>query len=439
MAMDIVTEMISEAEPVWKNLKIFDDALHWKYAAPYMPSTNKGALAAEYNTLIERAELPVLNMIVDALVDRLSVVGVRTDPGSPLDQRVWQWWQASSMDQSQVKVYRDAVGMADGYVSVTPGGDMPIFRPESPQALAVRTDPADPTIVVTAVKVVDKTAWLYTADSITRYEQTKNSSRWVPAGESVSHAAGVCPIVRFPNQVDTLGRSFSEIEPILPIQARINQTVMDRLLLQRSQAWRQRWVAGIEVDKAEDGTPVPPFKTGSDTLLVAPSPETKFGEFQQADLTGLLRAVEADISAAAMASRTPPHYLPQASISNVSEAALVALEAAFASKVSERQTLWGEAWEYAMWIGGRMVGVDVPVESEVVWADLELRSEAQKVDAAQKLRTMGVPLSIVLERLGYSDALIERVEAAAKEESMTAASAQAKAFGVDGADGDITG
>lgn len=426
-----VKAMIEEGAQKWQRLDVLDKALHWEFDPPYLPAANRSALAREYDALISRAELPILPMIVDALVDRLQVTGFRASGAEEPSAEVWEWWQTSGLDQSQVKVYRDAVGLGDGYVSITPDAGIPRFRPESPLSLSVAYDPADPMTIVQAVKVVGKVAWLYTDTAIYRLEQGKNNATWNVVGE-VAHAAGVCPIVRFPNEVDSLGRSYSEIEPVLPIQARINQTVMDRLLLQRSQAWRQRWVAGIEVEKGADGRAIPPFETGADTLLVAPSETTKFGEFAQSDLDGLLKACDADVAAAAMTSRTPPHYLPQANISNVSEAALVALEAGFTSKVMERQALWGESWERTMRVGGAMVGVKIDPDAEVIWRDLELRSEAQKVDAATKLRTIGVPLGPVLERLGYTPQQIERIQAEAAAEALSSAAAQAKAFGVDG-------
>ena len=121
-----------------------------------------------------------------------------------------------------------------------------------------------------------------------------------------------------------------------------------------------------------------------------------------------------------------------ASISNISAETITALEAALESRVGTRKTEWGESCERLMTIGGKMVGVDIPDSAEVVWANLELRSIAQKVDAAIKLFSIGVPLEYLLEQLSLSASEVQRVMAMSEREATSNARAQAAAFGVDG-------
>jgi len=420
----------------WNEISEYDDGLHNKWPPPYLPSEDADILAAEYNELITRSDLNVLPLVVDAMVDRLKVVGFRAGPKeSESDEQVWSWWQKSHLDQRQVLIHRDAAGLRDGFVLVSPDGDEPKFAPQSPLRVAFELDPFDPMRVLRAAKMVNDRAWEYTEDAIISYVRGGRGTRW--RIETVTeHAAGECPMVRFPNQLDSLGRSSSEIEPVMPVQRRIHQTVFDRLLLQRSQAWRQRWASGIVVDRDEEGKPLNPFKTGADRMLIGDNPDVKFGEFTQADLTGLLKAVQEDIQAVALITRTPPHYLPGSSISNISAEALTALEAALESRVGERQLLWGEAGEKAMRIGGRMVGREIDDSAEVIWANQELRSEAQRVDAALKLHSMGVPLEYLLERLSLTPNEIERVMKAVEKQKAQEAKAQAAAFGVNGIEND---
>ena len=417
----------------WRELAVIDDGLRNQWEPPYIPSEDRSNLALEYNELIRRSELNILPLVIDAMVDRLKVVGFRNKPSdSKSDKDVWGWWQKSHLDQRQVLVHRDAAALRDGFVLVTPDGDAPHFQPESPLTMAIEQDPYNPMRIVRAAKQYGDKAWEYTEDAIISYELNGGpGGRWKEV-EFLEHAAGECPVVRFPNQLDSMGRSMSEVEPVLPVQRRIHQSIMDRLLLQRSQAWRQRWVSGIVVDRDDEGKPLNPFKVGADRLLVGDSPDVKFGEFQQADLTGLLRAVDDDIRAVALITRTPPHYLPGSSISNISAEALTALEAALEARVAERKMLWGESWESAMRIGGRMAGREIDDSAEVIWADLELRSDSQRVDAATKLASIGVPLEFLLERLSLSPQEIERILKAAEKQAAKDAKAQAAAFGVDG-------
>lgn len=417
----------------WAELAIIDAGLRNKWEPPYIPSEDRSNLAAEYNELIRRSELNILPLVVDAMVDRLKVVGFRNKPSSAKsDKTVWGWWQTSHLDQRQVLVHRDAAALRDGFLLVYPDGDIPRFQPESPLTMAVEQDPFNPMRIVRAAKQAGNRAWEYTEDAIITYEMGGGrGGRWKEISR-IEHAGGACPVVRFPNQLDSMGRSMSEVEPVMPVQRRIHQSIMDRLLLQRSQAWRQRWVSGIVVDRDDEGRPLNPFKVGADRLLVGDNPDVKFGEFQQADLSGLLRAVDDDIRAVALITRTPPHYLPGSSISNISAEALTALEAALEARVAERKMLWGEAWESAMRVGGAMVGREIDDSAEVIWADLELRSDAQRVDAATKLASIGVPLEFLLERLSLSPQEIERIMAAAAKQAAEEAKAQAAAFGVDG-------
>lgn len=416
-------------------LRALDAALRGQFDPPYLPMRNRSQMAREYNDLIKRAETPILGMLIDAQVDRLRVIGVQVDQSADRpDNEVWGWWQSSSMDRSQTLLYRDSAAYGDGFLLVTLlDDDTPRFSVESPLALAVEYDEEDPLLVRRAVKLVgESTAVLYDAEAITRFKRSVGSpSGWVVESRW-EHAAGQCPVVRFPNSIDSLGRSSSEIAPVLPIQARVNQGLFDRLLLQRSQSWKQRWATGMDIEVDAEGKPIAPFETGADTLLVNQSPDGRFGEFGQADLDPLIRSIDADVAAAAMITRTPPHFLPQATISSVSAEALVALEAAFSAKIAEKQGVLGEAHERALRIGGRMVGYDVPDSAEVIWSDLELRSLAQKADAATKLRSIGVPMRQVLELLGWSDQKIERVLAEQEREQVQAAQAQATAFGIGG-------
>jgi hypothetical protein len=79
---------------------------------------------------------------------------------------------------------------------------------------------------------------------------------------------------------------------------------------------------------------------------------------------------------------------------------------------------------------GDLVDYTLPQDAEVVWADLERRSDAQRVDGALKLHSMGLPLNYLLERLGLSPQTIERVLADAEAEKKRAMEQSAAAFGL---------
>lgn len=410
------------------------DRLHrGEFDRPYLPADDPG-LANEYRQLVERAELGICSLIVTAVAERLRVDGIKPDSGEPsTDARWWSWWQASGLDARQQLVYRDALALADGYVLVTPNGDMPRLTVESPLNLYVDLRDDDPLLVDVAVKRVGKMGWLYTDEAIWHLVKNDRSVLgWDIAGDPVVHGMGECPLVRFPNRLDSAGRSQSELAEVAATQARINQTLFDRLLVQKFASWRILGVTGITLEEDDEGNKVPPFRPSIDNLLVAEEPDARFTSLQSSSFSEHQEAVESDIKHAGAVTQTPPHLLAPGSISNVSAEALVALEAGLASKVRSRQLEWGESWERSIRLAGRTVGEQVPDGIEVLWANLEARSQAQVVDATMKLRSIGLPLRYLLERLGLTPAQIEAVQAEVAREAQVQADAQARSFGVGG-------
>lgn len=403
-----------------------------------LPSSNASAVDREYNDLLTRADLPICSLVCSAVVDRLQVDGFRATDDRE-DETLAAWFQASGLDARQTMLYQDAMVYGDGYLSVTPNGEMPRFAIESPMLLVTALDPTDPLKVEYAAKVVGDRGWYYTPTEIIAFRKASEGIMQWQFVSSIEHGAGATPIVRFPNRVDSRGRSQSEIALVAPIQRRIIQTIADRLLVQRSAAWKQRWISGITVDKDADGKPIAPFRTGIDQLFVTEKENAKMGEWDASSFGEHLTAVDMDLRQAAAITQTPPHLLAPNTISNISADALVALEAGLAAKVGERKLMWGESHEYAMRLGGNMVGYVIPDNIETIWHDLERRSDAQRVDGATKLRSMGLPLPFILERLGLTPTAIKRVMGEVKDEQATMANASAAAFGMAPAQGPSSG
>ena len=418
------------AQNRWYQLEEWDRYMRGDFGSASLPSTNHTAVAREYNDLLNRADLPICSLVVNAVTERLQVTGFRDPESDAADEMLWEWFQSSKMDGRQQLLYNDALTFGESYMSVTPGGDMPVFRAESPLNMVVQLDPVDPMRVMTAAKQVKDYGWLY--DDVFIYSLFYDRTQ--PTGwkviDRIEHNAGQCPIVRFANRVDSRGRTMSEISLVASIQRRIQQTVFDRLLVQRAAAWRQRWVSGIAVDVDEDGNAVPPFNIGVDQLVISEDPDTKFGDWAASSFGDHMNAVDMDIRQAAAVTQTPPHLLAPHTSSNISAEALVALEAGLSAKVADRQLTFGETWEEALQMGGRIVGVDVRDEIETVWADLERRSDAQKVDSALKLRSMGLPMPFLLERIGLTPQATARVMDALESEQAQQAAVSAASFGL---------
>lgn len=426
-------DLLDEANSVRPVKEGLDDSVRGNFDTPYLPPSGGSAIDHEYRELMDRSDLPVCGLIVKAVTDRLAVEGIR-GVDNEMDKELWGWWQASSLDSRQGQLFADSLTFGDGYLSVTLAKNgVPRLMPESPLALYAVHDPLDPLKVKEAVKRVGNQGWLSTDEAIFRFQRAKQNTVGWDLEEVTLHPLGECPIVRFGNNLDSMGRSESEIKVALPFQSRLNQTVFTRLLLEAHTAWRQRWIAGIDVEKDAAGDPIPPFRMGVDKLLTAPDPDTKFGEFQASSTSDLLAAEEADLRHLAVATQTPPTLFAVSSVSNISQESLAALDSGLTRKVESKQESNGEAFEYAMVLGGRLIGRDLsqPHMLQMVWTNKELRSLSQRSDAYVKLQAAGLPHSWLMENLMDMDPVtIERVLAATEVEKTVDALAQAKGFGV---------
>lgn len=433
--IDTFKEGVGKVEAQRKRLADLDNYVQGIFKAPFVPDSTGTDLAREYNALIKMAELPICGLIISAVTDRIRVDGVKSSLNETQSIELWRWWQNSHLDSRQLQLYRDSLTFANAYLLITPptptDEGAPRLTPETPLNMYVEHDPYDPLSARWAIKTVANRGWLYTADNIYSLERPPNSeTRWTVVA-TTPHAAGICPIVRFPNRLDSAGRADSEITQVLPIQRRINQTILTRLLLETSAAWRQRWVSGLNVEKDANGNPISPFSIGVDKLLIAPDPETKFGEYAASTTQDLLSAVEQDLRHIAVVTQTPPTLFAVQSISNISAESLAALEGGLMARVDQKQVTFGEAFELAMRIAGRMVGMDVPEDLEMSWASLELQSNSQRADALLKFRQAGLPMRFLLEDiLGLTPQTVQRVINSMAEEQDMGARAQATAFGV---------
>jgi hypothetical protein len=135
-----------------------------------------------------------------------------------------------------------------------------------------------------------------------------------------------------------------------------------------------------------------------------------------------IKACESDITMMAAISRTPPHYLLGAMV-NISGDALKAAESGLSSKAASRTRQFGEAWERVIRLAFAVLDDPRAKErsSEVIWHDVETRTEGERVDALTKMASLGVPRAALWERWGATPQEISRWQDAAFEEALTAA------------------
>ncbi len=398
----------------------------------------------EYKKLVDQARFNVLPLLVSSVAQGLLVDGyrpARQEKNAPVWDKVWQ---PNRMDARQAGLYRSALRYGVSYATVLPGRlgnmDVPKITRWSPRRMtALYADPVDdewpryalsvglprpdlkaksPTQMVTPVTVYDN-QFLYETDLPAEMVTPPVTGAYSQASlmplEGVAidpdkvrvreHGLGVCPVVRFLDSFGDLDDGPEGVVwPMLPAQRQLNQTTFGLLMVQQVAAFRQRWVTGMAIAEDEDGNPIEPWNAAVNRVWQSDSPDTKFGDFAETNLSGYLDSRDKTLLYVASARQIPPHTLVVGNaVSNVSAEALAALEAGHQLDIGEHKTSFGESVEQMLRLGGLAMGdMDTwqDTSAQVVWRDTTPRSLAQIADALGKLATMlEVPPRALWERI----------------------------------------
>lgn len=408
-----------------------DTWLRWDHDSPFMPRER----TKEYKQLADRAQTPWGSLIVTSVAQAMYVDGYRSQSETENSQ-AWNWWQINGMDSRQIAIHRAMLGYGLAYTTVLPGVDdfgekMPVIKGISPRRMITFYDEPErddwPHFALSAspAKVNGSKGWALKVydDANVYYLNSDASGSSFDYIEYREHNLGLCPVVRYANQLDLEGRTPGEVEPFIPILARIDQTTFDRLIVQRFASWVVRTVAGMSRDETLKATGETAeqarLRLKIEDLLVAEDKDTKFGSLPATDLGGFINAVEADIRQLAAASQTPAHEM-LGQMANLSAEALAAARASLSGKVEERKMPTGESHEQTLRLASFVMGdVDGARDrsAQVRWRDTEIRSFSQAADALGKIAQMlGVPVEALWERIpGVTQQDVESWKALAAE------------------------
>lgn len=387
--------------------------------------------------LQKKSKTNYIGLVTNAPVERMEVVGFRfgDNPDDSADDDANKMWQYNDLDLMASVAHTTAATFSRAYILVSPAeepGGFPIITVEDPRCTIVEHDPASMRKVRAGLRMWqddvmgEVIAVVYLPDSIhyfrgksngfyqnidleTLRNRVTNQADWEYVGAE-PNVIGEVPIVPINWRPGLHGSSMAEAEEAFDIQDRINATVLDRMIISRSQAYKQRWAKGIKIPKDDSGRPKAPFDPGSDILWAVESTEASFGEFREADIRQILDAVRDDVGDLAAITKTPPHYL-LGEIVNASGDALKAAETGLVSKTKHRMKSAGWSWEKVMRLGFAYMGDEQRAKAEIaetIWADPESRSRAELADAILKETQMGLPAEMAFERLGLTPSQVTR-------------------------------
>jgi hypothetical protein len=430
-ARDYLEQGIRKLNDQGKDWKRRQEYFEGKQDLPYAPQ----GVNAEYQALRKMAPANVLGLAMKAPCQRLAAEGFRTGREGKADLAAWnEIWQPNSLDSRQVIVYQQMMVHGRGIMSVSPNkadAKSPKIRVENSKRVWIEPDPEDPWESLYAVKTFTEdrptasalllpsgttygalqTAYVY--DSMSWMKFTRHGETPWEFADQGAHNLGSVPFVPFDFNVDADGNPRSSLVELMPAQDAVNTVRFNTLLAMQFSAFRQRGVTGFDpvvrdakgnilVKRDAEGKPIldangmqqpivsSPGRVGVDRMLVFPGAETKIWDLQESNLANYIVVWKQLLGDFFAAAQVPPQYAMD-KMANLTGDGMAGAESTFQSLIKDLQTAAGESLERVMRLANKARSEPFPdLASEVIWADTEVRSFAQIVDAAQKLVATGM-------------------------------------------------
>lgn len=386
----------------------------------------------EYKDLMDRSPTPYLGLGISSLAQTMFVDGVKRQ-GTNEMLASWDVWQKNRWDSRQNALYRSMFAHGIAYNQVLPGvvpltGEKSaVFRGLSALSTAAWYDyPEDefPQFAIHAEKDYDdqgQPGWtVELIDEVGTYRfSVKGDGERIEDWTYITtdeHDLGVTPLVKYTNMTDLDGRHTGEIEPFIPLAKRIDQSLFDRLIVQRFGAWKVRFITGLQrpagISETEYQTTL--LKMKINDFLIATSDKTKFGTLDETSMDGYIKGRDADIRDLSAVLQVPPYMFLGLS-ANMQAESLAAARSALMAKSVERRTSTGESHEQSFRLAAKILGNREEMQAydmEVRWRDTEVRPLSQAADALGKLASqVGVPLELLWSMIpGWTDSDVARAK-----------------------------
>jgi len=397
--------------------------------------------------------------IVDVVLDKLILTGIKTDDDENLDaaNRLWDVFRANEIEEEQFYLHQGTLVESTAYAIVWPdeerGGARLDWQPAS--LIRVRYSNDDRKRAVWAVKrwetedgdvlvtvYTDKAAWKFKvrdgsdaslkASSTDAYDEIASMvgsldglTRREVLGEPwpLPHRFGQVPVVEFPNV------SFrSEIADATRQQDALNKTLVDMMVTGSFQAFNQRWVETIASEPVGGWNAGPGvtwhFKPTFDAdNRVVPS---QFGQFEAADPSTYITVIEMWLQHIAFTSRTPVRYFLKSDRGGRGDApsgdSLQIEDKPLNDKVARKQVILANRWVdvarlMAVYVDG--VEPDMLRLGDMLWKDPRYEYRLAILAEAQAMVKIGLPFRYIVKQLGLRPSEIEEIVRLKDEEIAT--------------------
>lgn len=423
-----------------KKLNRIDRWLRWD---PDRPRWNSTSISRENKYLMDLARTPWLAHVVTVVAQMLYLERAYSAKRTPDElDTLWMPFKANGLDERQIALHRAALAYGISYTLTLPGDRGAVIRGVSPrESLAVYADPVEDEFPMYWLRVLpqpngDIHYRIYDDEKVYFLAYSKKEGKTEFLTEEV-HGVGICPVVRYANQLDLEGRAPGEVEPLIPVAARINKTDYDRLLAQHYNSWKIRTATKLDPNLSDDAVAEMKLKIAQDTVLTGEG-DVEFGTLDETNLAHFIAAHDSDIETLAAVSQTPATAYGK--LINVSADGLVEARASLRAKVIERQKSFGAAHMRTLRLAAHVENRPADAADFTLdgyWADIESQTLNQAVDALGKAATMlGVPAQLLWDRIPGVDFTTAESWKAFARENPSASEQMAAAYARQLADND---
>jgi hypothetical protein len=388
--------------------------LLWSYyiGSPPLPQVVEG-YSDTFQEVLRKGRACLAPICIQSILDRMTINGISTRADNDADG---DDIAAGIFEKSNLKAaIKDALAylfvMSESYLMVVPADPnaldkTPLITAEDPRWCVGEPDPLNPNLLRAAVKIgfdpvlkVEK-AWLFLDGK--RYEASRKTYGIINPANEIHSSAGFewdAPPVEMP-EIAGVGpvpvvmlrnaRGMGEFEPNLDLLDRINDTILQRIVITWYQSFRQRAIIGDESgdeegDDPEDVNLDDVFKADPGALWRVPL-GFSFWESGNTDLNGVLQSILNDMKEFALCTATPM-YLVTPDSANQTAQGTEAQQEGVVNKATDRRdrvtTKVHQAFRYAFAFAG------VPERADgmrILWGPLKLRTLAEMSNAVAQTR-----------------------------------------------------
>ena len=377
-------------------------------------------------------------IVVDALVERLTVTGFETDDQE--QDAFWDWWKLNRMDHQQGIVHTASVRDGDSFVTVGWENDeaYPTFTFESAfdgkEGVMVHysRDTRKPLFASKRwCDDEDRTRLnLYMPDRVERYVADDNG-QWEPLalkGETWPLLWGKpddplgIPVIHFSHRDGGYNFGRSDLRDVVPLQNALNKAIIDLVAAADTTAFRIYTMIGDDPTGLEI---TPGCWVYSEKPSTGPESVT-IGHIPGEDLSKLIEFKDAFAMEIARVSRTPLSFF-QISGHRPAEGTLKQEESGLVARAGKAQIGFGNAWEDAMAMAARLHNfyggkpqLDLEAQIDTQWQDAETRNDRTYYETLKVKGELGVPQEILWQEMDYTPEQIADMKASEEYQSRQA-------------------